>query len=288
MRQKMLFCCLSAVMLGYISSVSAQDVYVDLSVLDSLDSSVQTYSPSEPLFPVLPPQPKYKQAPKKVVKKTTSKKEEPIVKVEVKEKVEIPAPVEVKTPAVEQHQPIPYVESTEQVVVVDVEPVSPQAKAQQPITSDAQASQPAEKVNDVQAKADIIAPAPVTPVTQSENMPASNENELLVDGGSDNNEPVLESITFSGEAVELTDAQKAQVDKVIASFKDISQNKIAIYSYNLDDGVDSFKKKRLSLNRALEVRSYLMQKGHKNFSIKVLNVDSSSDKANTVEIEELQ
>ena len=285
MRQKMLFCCLSAGMLGYISNVSAQDVYVDLSVLDSLDSSVQTYSPSEPLFPVLPPQPKYKPTPKKVVKKASSKKSEPIVKVEVKEKVEIPAPVEVKTPAVEQHQPIPYVESTEPVVVVDVEPAPSQATTR-PASSTSQDLQTVEDTNVENSQSENVTAAPITPVAQTEELSTSNESDLLVDDN--NNEPVLESITFSGEAVELTDAQKAQVDKVIASFKDISQNKIAIYSYNLDDGVDSFKKKRLSLNRALEVRSYLMQKGHKNFSIKVLNVDSSSDKANTVEIEELE
>ena len=287
MRQKILFCCLSAGMLGYISNVLAQDVYVDLSVLDNLDSSMQTYSPSEPLFPVLPPQPKYKPAPKKVVKKaSSSQKAEPVVKVEVKEKVEIPAPVEVKTPAVEQHQPIPYVESTEQVVVVDVEPVSSQTNTSLANT-ESQVSQTEENTEDNQSEA--ITAAPITSVTQTEEQPISNDSELLVNDNSNNNDgSVLESITFTGEAVELTDAQKAQVDKAIASFKDISQNKIAIYSYNLDDGVDSFKKKRLSLNRALEVRSYLMQKGHKNFSIKVLNVDSSSDKVNTVEIEELQ
>ena len=287
MRQKILFFCLSAGMLGYISNVSAQDVYVDLSVLDNLDSSMQTYSPSEPLFPVLPPQPKYKPAPKKVVKKaSSSQKAEPVVKVEVKEKVEIPAPVEVKTPAVEPHQPIPYVESTEQVVVVDVEPVSSQTNTSLANT-ESQVSQTEENTEDNQSEA--ITAAPITSVTQTEEQPISNDSELLVNDNSNNNDgSVLESITFTGEAVELTDAQKAQVDKAIASFKDISQNKIAIYSYNLDDGVDSFKKKRLSLNRALEVRSYLMQKGHKNFSIKVLNVDSSSDKANTVEIEELQ
>ena len=65
------------------------------------------------------------------------------------------------------------------------------------------------------------------------------------------------------------------------------KNKIAIYAYNLDNGVDTFEKKRISLNRAVNVRGYLIKQGYKNFSIKVVNVEADSDKINTVELEEI-
>ena len=79
----------------------------------------------------------------------------------------------------------------------------------------------------------------------------------------------------------------ATIDNIIGKFKDVNSNKIAIYSYNLDDGVDSFRKKRISLNRAVGIRSYLIKQGYKNFSIKVININSGSDKINTVEMEEI-
>ena len=115
-------------------------------------------------------------------------------------------------------------------------------------------------------------------------------SELLVDENTQR-VPSLNNgsnLVFSEGTDTLTEEHKAQIDAIIASFENALVNKIAIYSYNLDDGVDVFKKKRLSLNRAVEVRSYLLPKGYKNFSIKVVNVDSVSGKANTVEIEELK
>jgi hypothetical protein len=79
----------------------------------------------------------------------------------------------------------------------------------------------------------------------------------------------------------------AQLNEIVGHFKNEPTNKIAIYSYNVEDGGDSFRKKRLSLNRAVGIRSYLLKQGYKNFSIKVVNVDSDSSKENTVELEEI-
>ena len=98
---------------------------------------------------------------------------------------------------------------------------------------------------------------------------------------------VNNSIKFASGVDTLSSEQMSQINSIIGGFKDIEHNKIAIYSYNQDDGVDSFKKKRISLNRAIEVRSYLIKQGYKNFSIKVININSGSDKIDTVEIEEL-
>lgn len=65
-------------------------------------------------------------------------------------------------------------------------------------------------------------------------------------------------------------------------------NKIAIMAYNYDNGQDVFRKKRQSLNRADEIRSYLLAKGYKNFSIKVINITDDAARGNVVEIDEIK
>ena len=95
------------------------------------------------------------------------------------------------------------------------------------------------------------------------------------------------SIKFNDGSDVLTDEHKAQIDSIISSYQHGPKNKIAIYSYNLDNGIDTFRKKRVSLNRAVEIRSYLLKKGYKNFSIKVVNINGTSEKINTVELQEI-
>lgn len=99
---------------------------------------------------------------------------------------------------------------------------------------------------------------------------------------------INKQIFFEADDAPLNDANKQRVDEILASFVDAHNNKIAILSYNLDDGQDVFKKKRLSLNRAIEVRKYLLEKDYKNFSIKVVNVVDEPNKKNLVEVEEIK
>ena len=282
---------LVALMVG-VSAAKAQDdsVFVDLSVLNGMDGEVSVDNSSGPMFPVV------KAAPKKVAKpkiKKAKKVTKPVAKAEPKAEVKVvEAPIEPKQEA------IPYVETKEEVVVVDVEPVTAgdvQDNATQPTIP---VAEPAPSVAEPVVVAPVVPETPLTtepsvaPATAPVAAPAPTPvvgapESLLID----EEEIILEPaglIKFEAEETTLNEAQKAQIDSIIGSFTDASVNKIAIYSYNLDDGVDSFKKKRLSLNRAVEIRSYLLQKGYKNFSIKVLNLDSPSDKINSVELEELK
>lgn len=98
---------------------------------------------------------------------------------------------------------------------------------------------------------------------------------------------VDKQLYFDADDAPLSDANKQKIDTILSSFVDVNNNKIAILSYNLDDGQEVFKKKRLSLNRAIEIRKYLLEKGYKNFSIKVVNVVDEPNKKNLVEIEEI-
>lgn len=118
----------------------------------------------------------------------------------------------------------------------------------------------------------------------------NDTNNLLVDTENDTapqKQQDLSIIKFAEDEDILNDNHKEQIDELVSDFRNEKTNKVAIYAYNLDDGVDSFRRKRISLNRAIEVRSYLLRKGFKNFSIKVVNISNASDKVNTLEIKEI-
>ena len=96
-------------------------------------------------------------------------------------------------------------------------------------------------------------------------------------------EPVADVIAFAGGVFELSAENTARLAAVADGFKRPGESKILIYAYNFNDGGNDFKNKRLSLNRAVEIRSYLMTRGYKNFGIKIVNTDNRG-KQNTVEV----
>ncbi len=263
-----------AVTLGLALTARADDnVMVDLSVLDSLDGSY--IAPMEPLFPVLPKKPK--PAPKKIKKKV-----KPVVAKTKASKVKSKHELKVK---IDKSEPKIEVKAPEPVVVVDVEPLP------EPQVTEVSLPQPVAKVIKMEP---IIAesakkeakPVAVEPLAEPE-IKADKVPALLVEEAPAQSLPAENAIIFAPDVDELSTEQMAAIDTIIGRFKDTNTNKIAIYSYNLDDGVDSFRKKRLSLNRAINIRGYLFQQGYKNFSIKVININADSDKINMVELEEI-
>ncbi len=296
-------------------SAEAQEdsVYVNLSALDALDNSQgSVLSSTEPLFPVISRQkavkaqkagrakssrPAHKNAPKQPEAKIAMPKKSPEINMPALEKPTAEASAAVE-PQAGTLQEIPYVESNEAVVVVDVEPIAPTPAAEirpadvseteTPVDETLAGGAPSEEISAQTASADEAAALAETAVS------ASKAKLLVDDAAAPAAEKVvppaadLGKLVFEADSDELTDEHKAAIDMALASFSDAVHNKIAIYSYNLDDGVDTFRKKRLSLNRAVEVRGYLLPKGYKNFSIKVINVDAESDKGNTVVLEELK
>lgn len=256
-------------------------------------------------------------AAKPVVKKEKAK---PEVKVEVVEKapaeqpksepaasvVQPAAPVtepEVKAQPVAEVEPVvpaaPAAKTEPAVVLTEAEPAKPSAEPQsenkakpvddEVVVVDVEPLANPVKVVDVEpvspAKAQLSAEEKTTdPAAKTEAPSADNQPQAAAEV----KKPAPGRFAFDAEVSDLNDAQKAQLDNLVNGFENPAVNKIAILAFNLDDGVDTFKKKRLSLNRAIEIRSYLLQKGYKNFSIKVINVDAASDKVNTVEVEELK
>ncbi|MBQ9732104.1 MAG: hypothetical protein IJV97_03345 [Alphaproteobacteria bacterium] len=263
------------------SAKADDDIFVNLSVLDGLSAAPQNISaPQGPLFPIVK-----KAAP---IKKRIKAKSKTAPKVKVVQKIKEETPkkiIEDKKPQESTEQPqIPYIESVEKVEVVDVEPILSKQEdiAPENVTDTVSATSNPDTVGNIAPVADV-ASSQVT-----EQIPEKNAELLLDENVTVTNSQAVTKLTFLPEVDELTPEQQQQIDAAIASFEDALSNKIAIYAYNLDDGVDTFKRKRLSLNRAVAVRSYLLPKGYKNFSIKVVNVDASSGKTDTVELEEIK
>ena len=96
-------------------------------------------------------------------------------------------------------------------------------------------------------------------------------------------EPAADVIAFAGGVFELSAENTARLAAIADGFKRPGESKILIYAYNFNDGGNDFKNKRLSLNRAVEIRSDLMTRGYKNFGIKIVNTDNRG-KQNTVEV----
>lgn len=156
------------------------------------------------------------------------------------------------------------------------------------------------KVSPIPQKAEVKEPSleeqNTKPEVNNVQTPAmENKPSLLVDNKAENQNNAdsvevknAEDIYFEAEAEELTDEQKAQLDKLVASFENPKENKIAIYAYNYVNGEDAFRRKRMALNRAVNIRSYLLLKGYKNYSMKVINIEEADGKENCVHVEELK
>ncbi len=255
-----------------------ENVMLDLSVLDGLGSG--NIVVEEPLFPILPkekPQVKPRKKINKVKKAPAKQQKEAVKKVE------------------EQTQETVMPQKTtakEEVVVVEREP-SPSEALIDPVEVEPSFSAPKIE-NDVKPeqntiendKTSLMQEAQPSVVQESSSSNEANAGLLVEESPKEENNKLF-SLTFAPDADELTPDQMSAIDSIVSSFKNEKTNKIAIYSYNLDDGIDSFRKKRISLNRALAVRTYLIRKEYKNFSIKVINISGNSPKLNMVELEEI-
>ena len=259
---------------------AADDVYVDLSVLDEIGSgsAPSAYARPEPLFPIIKNTPQFPVVKKKPVQAAVKKK--PVKKKKAKAK-----PVEKEDKITLPEKPAKTVE--EKIV----EPEA--AKAPAPIPAP-EASKPAEKISPtpvVPVKTETVENAPV-----AESVPAAAEEKvepLIPVAGSNTSkavdvEKLKREIVFAEGSDELDELSKEKIDAIIASFENAKTNKIAIMAYNYDNGQDVFRKKRQSLNRAIEIRSYLLGKGYKNFSIKVINITDDAARGNVVEIDEIK
>lgn len=314
------------------SDAAADDVFIDLSVLDSLGETSSPAINDGPLFPVVK-----KAEPRKVVKKAApARKPKSAVKkkavrktpaTEVSEKVVIPAkpeinaeakaPVEIpmdkavsdnEIPADLQDSPFaaaPIENRKEEISAAPMMPVEIETEPLSDIEKEPVIMEPINGVTPLpsaqkedssviseslfQASDDVAKKETVLSEQPVEVQPVDKDAAPLISPEIKENASVpADEIVFAPDSYELTDENKARLDAIVSSFENPAVNKIAVYAFNVNDGKDVFRKKRLSLNRAVEVRSYLLGKGYKNFSIKVVNIDEPGDKENKVSVEELK
>jgi hypothetical protein len=271
-----IFLLITAVSFVFASFARAEeDVYVDVSVLNAL--SEFPVADSRPRFPVMP-------------KKVKTKKPAPVRKKPAPAVIPAPAPVPVVKEEVKAEEPIIIPARVEKIEELDIKEDKETAPGEESVELSVINESANEEVKAGPEEVEQIAAADAAEETAAQPAP---EPEVEIPAVA---EPVVEpmapaagkgSIYFTGSNVELTGSAKTLLDSMVQSFTDPVNNKIAIYSYNYDDGEDSFRKKRQSLNRAVEIRSYLLGKGYKNFSIKVINVADRS-RQGIVEIEELK
>lgn len=94
-------------------------------------------------------------------------------------------------------------------------------------------------------------------------------------------------IIFADESDRLSLENIDKLSDFANSFELPGENKIIISAYNFEENnQNSFKSKRLNLNRAVAVRSYFMKHGYKNFSIRIVNTENPNKKNVTEIIEE--
>ena len=296
---------------------AADDVYVDLSVLNNLQPGDSLFVETQPLFPVVKKAPVKKTvAPAKPVAEKTPapKKEEKAIAI-LPQAPEIPQPLaEAKPEPVKPANPITVADDREPVreTVADVDVVRPaetdngkalsEPKSEEVSKPAAALIEPAAKVEPAKTEVSVPAaeetakaPEKAAAVQEAENVPAAETEEkkeikpLLPVG--DKTPAAAETgrqIFFADDSFEISPENADKIISLIETFEDPRKHKIAIYAYNYDNGENTFKKKKLSLDRATEIRSLLLNKGYKNFSIKVINITDNPEKRNLVEIEEIK
>ncbi|HIU54000.1 MAG TPA: hypothetical protein IAD20_07985 [Candidatus Scatocola faecipullorum] len=306
---------------------AADDVYVDLSVLNNLQPGDSLFVETQPLFPVVKKAPvkktvRKKKTPKKTVapakpvaeKTPAPKKEEKAIAI-LPQAPEIPQPLaEAKPEPVKPANPITVADDREPVreTVADVDVVRPaetdngkalsEPKSEETSKPAAALIEPAAKVEPAKTEVSVPAaeetakaPEKAAAVQEAENVPAAETEEkkeikplLPVGNKTPAAAEVGRQIFFADDSFEISPENADKIISLIETFEDPRKHKIAIYAYNYDNGENTFKKKKLSLDRATEIRSLLLNKGYKNFSIKVINITDNPEKRNLVEIEEIK
>lgn len=306
---------------------AADDVYVDLSVLNNLQPGDSLFVETQPLFPVVKKAPvkktvRKKKTPKKTVapakpvaeKTPAPKKEEKAIAI-LPQAPEIPQPLaEAKPEPVKPANPITVADDREPVreTVADVDVVRPaetdngkalsEPKSEETSKPAAALIEPAAKVEPAKTEVSVPAaeetakaPEKAAAIQEAENVPAAETEEkkeikplLPVGNKTPAAAEVGRQIFFADDSFEISPENADKIISLIETFEDPRKHKIAIYAYNYDNGENTFKKKKLSLDRATEIRSLLLNKGYKNFSIKVINITDNPEKRNLVEIEEIK
>lgn len=263
--------------LGAAAPSFAADYEINLSALDALGAS-----DAEPELPL--PVIKSKAAPAKKIqpRKTPSvkvkKSVEPVVRTRTETIVRKPAAESPEAKAQENGRPAVKEEPKSAPVSAPVEDKTPSAASLSP---DAGNTPPEEKASPAETAAPAAEPAFPTVEKPAAFMPAEKPGvvknaapEAMASVSSLSGRSAL--LVFDEESAELNAGIVGVLTKMAESLEPENAGKITIEAYNHDGGEGSFSRKRLSLSRAVTVRSWLLGKGFKSFGIKIINTEDGA------------
>lgn len=286
------FCGLLAATPAY----AENDFFVDFSALDSLSGAI-TGVGEELMFPTVEPQLATPQAAAPRVKKTKdvskvsvpvaakapttatlpqAKPAQPAIAKPATENIELPQKPEIKLPenAIKNAKALPLEPELKREVIAAVE--NPEDASATPTPVRPPASEPTLKniLQQQTTPAAVVAhPAPAAPKIE----PLIDENDA---------DDTVGSFVFADNSYDVTPAMKLQLDQAVKGFENPMVNKILIVAYNYDKD-NGFMSKHICLKRSTGLRSYLLNQGYKNFSIKIINTDNPQQK-DLVEVSEIK
>ncbi|MFV1851310.1 MAG: OmpA family protein [Thalassospira sp.] len=218
-----------------------------------------------------------------------------------------PAPVVAQAEPTPTPAPAPATETAEVVEtpkapVVQAEentaPAAPAAPAVAPIASSNEVPPaPAPAPDTTQPATSMAANAPVAPAPAAPAAtPAPAAEEAAIPPSTSASEPMPSlgadeySLAFGADSFELSDNARRQLDQVIAAMGRDDSLRIQLQAYAQGDGANASKARRLSLSRALQVRSYLIDQGVRSTRIDVRALGSNvpSGPADRVDIKTVQ
>lgn len=212
--------------------------------------------------PVVEPAPVAEKAPAPVKMPEPPKVEEVEKPAEVAKVAPPPAP---EPPAAPEVPAIPAA-PTGVTAEPPAAPAVPAAPEPQKLTP---AAKEAEAAGDM-AKAAPTAPALTPPEVPSSTAPIPEKPEVAsAPTGEDAMADGAVQVIFADNAVKLPSTAKSGLDKLAATLKDDKEKRLQLLAYAGGKDLTSSKARRVSLSRALSVRSYLIEQGIRSTRIDV-------------------
>jgi len=129
------------------------------------------------------------------------------------------------------------------------------------------------------------APTPAAPVAEQASIPPAAATAPMPASGADEY-----SLGFAADSFELSNAAKNELNQVISAMNKDDSLRIQLQAYAAGDGANASKARRLSLSRALQVRSYLIDQGVRStrIDVRALGANVPSGPADRVDIKTVQ
>lgn len=284
--------------IGYASSSVAADYEVNLSVLDNLEgiadngfelplpaakeknavSAAKKISPDK--FKKNSVQKKSVKAEKPKSKKTVRKTEKNILKAKKSlpsESKEEKQTVILKT---EQLEDKIISEPEKPVLQKTVEPIAENKNETSKTEGESllSAPEPIAESEPKKTEKTVVAETEDKQVSTDETFKERNDEKREVSKVGENSAMLYFPDSSAELNAEITDVLTLFLNKINLQ----NQEKITIEAYNYNEEDSGFARKRLSLNRAVAVRGWLLAKGLKSFSVKIINTEDASFQNNVL------